>query len=78
MVGDRWSVSERWSLASAAFYGGLIGPPLQVAQDAIAGDGQETVLPQDPEYLVLGLLVGAAVFMLAAYVRNRIVLKKGG
>jgi len=49
-----------------------------VAQDAIAGDGQETVLPQDPEYLVLGLLVGAAVFMLAAYVRNRIVLKKGG
>jgi hypothetical protein len=31
-----------------------------------------------PEYLVLGLLVGAAVFMLAAYVRNRVVLKKDG
>jgi len=76
MVGDRWSVSERWSLAGAAFYGGLIGPPLQVAQNAIMDDDRESVLPQNPEYLVLGLMVGAAVFMLAAYVRNRVVLKK--
>ena len=76
MVGDRWSVSERWSLAAAAFYGGLIGPPLQVAQNAIAGNGREAALSQNPEYLVLGLLVGAAVFTLAAYVRNRVVLKK--
>ena len=76
MVGDRWSVSERWSLTAAAFYGGLIGPPLQVAQGAITDDGRETALPQNPEYLVLGLLVGAAVFMLAAYVRNRVVLRK--
>jgi hypothetical protein len=78
MVGDRWSVSERWSLASAAFYGGLIGPPLQVAQSSIMGDGRDTALPQNPEYLVVGLMVVAAVFMLAAYVRNRVVLKKDG
>jgi hypothetical protein len=76
MIGDRWSVSERWSLAAAAFYGGLIGPPLQVAQNAIMNDGRDTVLPQNPEYLVVGLMVGAAVFMLAAHVRNRVVLKK--
>jgi hypothetical protein len=76
MVGDRWSVSERWSLTAAAFYGGLVGPPLQVAQNAISDDGRGTALPQNPEYLVLGLLVGAAVFMLVAYVRNRVVLKK--
>jgi predicted MFS family arabinose efflux permease len=78
MVGDRWSVSERWGLTAAAFYGGVIGPPLQVAQNAIAGDGQETALSQNPEYLVLGLMIGAAVFMLVAHVRNCVVLKKGG
>jgi hypothetical protein len=78
MAGDRWNVSEKWSIAAAAFYGALVGPPLQVVQDAIADDSRGMVLAQHPEYLLLGAMGGAGVFMLIAHVRNRIVLKKEG
>jgi hypothetical protein len=74
--GDRWNVSEKWSIAAAAVYGAVVGPPLQVVQNAMTEDRPETTLSQKPEYLLLGLMVGAAVFMLGAHVRNRIVLKK--
>ena len=74
--GDRWSVSEKWSIAAAALYGALVGPPLQIVQNAITEDKSESILSQKPEYLFLGLMVGAAVCMLGAHVRNRIVLKK--
>ena len=76
MPGDRWSVSEKWSIAAAALYGAVVGPPLQIVQNAITEDKSKAVLSQNPEYLLLGLLVGAAVFMIAAHVRNRIVLRK--
>jgi hypothetical protein len=76
MVSDRWSVSERWSIGVAAIYGGLVGPPLQVIQNAITDDDPGAVLSENPEYLVWGLIVGSAVFMLAAFVRNRVVLRK--
>jgi hypothetical protein len=77
--GDRWSVSERWSIAAAALYGALVGPPLQVVQNAIADDGRHTAaLSEHPEYLFLGLIAGAALFVVAALVRNRVVLKKDG
>ena len=73
MVRDRWSVSERWSLWGAAIYGALVGPPLQVIQNAITDDEPGLVLSQHPEYLFLGLIVGSVAFTLAALVRNRII-----
>lgn len=73
MVPDRWSVSERWSIRGAAIYGGLVGPPLQVVQSAIADDEPGLVLSENPEYLLFGLIIGSGAFMLAALVRNRIV-----
>ncbi len=76
MAGGRWSVSEKWNIAIAALYGGLVGPPVQVVQDAITDDTRDLVLAQNPEYLILGAIGGAAVFMLVALCRNRIVLKK--
>jgi hypothetical protein len=78
MVSDRWSVSERWSLWGAAIYGGLVGPPLQVVQSAITDDEPVSVLSENPEYLLGGLIVGSAAFMLASLVRNRVVLRKKG
>jgi hypothetical protein len=73
MVRDRWSVGERWSIRGAAIYGGLVGPPLQVVQNAVADDEPGSVLSENPEYLFLGLIVGSVAFMLAALVRNRVV-----
>jgi len=78
VVVDRWSVSRKWSIAAAAVYGALVGPPLQVAQNAIADDGRHSTLSEHPEYLFLGLAVGVAFFVLAAVVRNRVILKKDG
>ena len=78
MVSDRWSVSERWSIGVAAIYGGLVGPPLQVVQSAITDDKPGLVLSENPEHLIWGLIVGAVAFMLAAFVRNLIVLGKVG
>jgi hypothetical protein len=77
MVGDRWGVSEKWNIAVAALYGALIGLPLQVVQDAITDDRTGMVLVRNPEFLLLGVMGGAAVFVLVAYIRNRIVLKSG-
>jgi hypothetical protein len=76
MGSGRWSVSERWSIGVAAIYGALVGPPLQVIQNAITDDKPGLVLSDNPEYLVWGLGVGAAAFMFAAFVRNRVVLRK--
>ena len=76
MPGDRWNVSEKWSIATAALYGAIVGPPLQIVQNAITEDKSESIFSQKPEYLFLGLMVGAAVFMLGGHVPNRIVLKK--
>ena len=78
MISDRWSVSERWSISGAAIYGGLVGPPLQVVQNAITADAPGLDLSENPEYLFWGLGIGAAAFMLAALVRNRVVLRKVG
>ena len=78
MVSDRWSVSERWSIGGAAIYGGLVGLPLQVVQNAITADEPGLVLSENPEFLFWGLGMGAAAFMLVALVRNRVVLRKVG
>lgn len=75
MAGDRWGVSATWSIWVAAVYGGLIGPPLQVVQNAVCGDQAGVVLSEKPEYLLGGLIVGSAVFMLVALVRNRLIRK---
>jgi len=77
MVGDRWGVSAIWSIWVAALYGGLIGPPLQVMQNAITDDEPGLVLSENPEYLLGGVIVGSITFMLAALVRNRVVLRWG-
>ena len=70
MVGDRWDVSATWSIWAAAIYGALIGPPLQLVQNAITSD--EPGL-ENPEYLLGGMIVGSASFMLAALARNQVV-----
>lgn len=75
MARDRWNVSEKWSIGAAAFYGALVGPPLQVVQNAIASEKSSVGLAENPEYLFWGLGVGAAAFMLVAMARNRLVLR---
>lgn len=75
MAGDRWGVSATWSIWIAAIYGGLIGLPLQVVQNAITDDDPGVILSENPEYLLGGLIVGSAAFMLAALVRNRLIRK---
>jgi|tagenome__1003787_1003787.scaffolds.fasta_scaffold20476314_3 hypothetical protein len=76
MVRDRWGVNPTWSMWGAAIYGGLVGPPLQVVQDALT-DG-EPGLAANPEYLLWGVIAGSAAFMLAAHARNRVLLRRSG
>lgn len=73
MVGDRWGISATWNMWGAAIYGGLIGPPLQVVQDALTND--EPGLAANPEYLLWGVIAGSVAFVLAAHARNRIIRK---
>jgi hypothetical protein len=77
MTGDRWSVGEKWSIGGAALYGGLVGPPLQVVQNVVMDDNAKT-LSERPEYLVLGVVVGAVAFVIGAIIRNQIVNKSDG
>jgi hypothetical protein len=76
MVNDRWSVSEKWSMGGAAIYGALIGPPLQLVQTAITADEPALALSENPESLLWGAGIGAAAFILAALVRNGVILRK--
>jgi hypothetical protein len=76
MARDGWGVSATWSIWGATIYGALIGLPLQMVRSAITDDEPGSALSKNPEYLLGGLIVGAASFMFAALIRNRRVVSR--